>query len=1416
MYENTGIAVRKQSEWVYENLRNPHSEQDGKKVYSYDTSGGIQSAGNEFNVSTLMWEQTPTSCVTGYSHCKDVVSPIGRVLEQDYCTCAPNDLLITQIDDPMGNYYQLGYGDAPPGPGQDTDLMGITHNGQLGLVPGWNFTYDTTNGNPNLVHDLRTISDPDLNTTGVTYDSLGRVSFESSATGENTLYAYANACQLCNSAPNTTQNTTITYPDGSVDFDRFQNDVLAESDIGSGSTSSVRWLYAPNNSDTAPAVATTDPAGNVTTTATDVFGNVTSVTEPNGKVAYTAYYPGTSLPGSDFICWTAPPTAPISPPPDCLHPAPGYTLYNYDTFGDLISKQDPLFNTTNYGYNTTNGELCWMANPGVPIIGATCSSPPSGSTVYGYDAYGNLTSQTDGAGHKTTWTYDLDSDLLTEVSPIGNEASPPIGGITAYTTTYTYYSAGQLESVKAPYIAFLFGVEFSTTSYTYDAVGNLLTRTDPDGYVTTTTYDADNRICWTAPGSYSSPGCGSPAGSGAPPSGATTYHYVANTANPATVTDGDGHVAQYFYYNPAYPGDVTRLVDGSGNQSSYVYDNDGNLCLSVPGLNVYQSGSNPDGTVPTCTWQGGATLNVYDALGQVTQSENPNGASTYTTYGDARFPTRPTQRMTPISTTSYVYDAVGHLLKQSTPNGATSYAYTNLGQVCDRIPSSTIPSVCPILPTTVGESELSYDGTTGNPSAIFDDTPSGISQTLYQFDANGEMLSISESDTVVNPNHSAEVDYYYDSGGQVICMAYPTKIIVNAHSKADCTLPAKGSNTIVDYGYDADSHMTVAVDWLGNQTSFNYTPPSSYQATPALANITYPASTGESINYTYDPSGFLTREAYAGPATGSTSTSWTPNGDDLRATQDSQTFGYNAQNQVTTGAGDSYLYNAAGAMTQDTPAGFGAIGLTPNTTTDELTQTTNGSTTTNFGYDAVGNRCNQRTTGTASCAPPSSSSTTYAWNSFGQLCWSGTGVTSDSCSTTPSGVTSYAYAGTGLRSSSKTGGSTQRYVWDEAGDTANPTLLMDGSNAYIYGPENFGGATAPIEQITMSGNSVNFVASDPTGVRTVFNSAGALQSSKSYNSFGKVTTGGSGTTTPFGFEGGYTDPSGLIYLLARYYDPSTNQFISVDPAVAVTDQPYAFSGDDPINLSDPTGLCWVCAVFHRVVHAVTKKARAFVHVVSKVVHTAAHFVRRHWKAIAVTVVVIVAVAVVSVGTGGLADAAIATSAAAEATGSAAAAAGVAASTGGGAIALATSTAADTAAEEAAVQEVAQVASDAVSQANGEAESALQDEAATNLDQLAKSGTNPLGGQGATKAGSSLEEHAGELGMAQPTGNAAAKAAAGQNLLEDILTDPATATSPILGGNFAGGTYFINGEGIGAAFDPGGTFQYFGYFGSFGG
>ncbi|TFC07127.1 hypothetical protein E3O46_13490 [Cryobacterium glucosi] len=45
-----------------------------------------------------------------------------------------------------------------------------------------------------------------------------------------------------------------------------------------------------------------------------------------------------------------------------------------------------------------------------------------------------------------------------------------------------------------------------------------------------------------------------------------------------------------------------------------------------------------------------------------------------------------------------------------------------------------------------------------------------------------------------------------------------------------------------------------------------------------------------------------------------------------------------------------------------------------------------------------------------------------------------------------------------------------------------------------------------------------------------------------------------------------------MYLRARDYDPATGQFLTVDPALSITHQPYAYASNNPLLATDPYGL----------------------------------------------------------------------------------------------------------------------------------------------------------------------------------------------------------------------------------------------------
>ncbi|MGV8857602.1 RHS repeat-associated core domain-containing protein [Rhodoglobus sp.] len=81
-----------------------------------------------------------------------------------------------------------------------------------------------------------------------------------------------------------------------------------------------------------------------------------------------------------------------------------------------------------------------------------------------------------------------------------------------------------------------------------------------------------------------------------------------------------------------------------------------------------------------------------------------------------------------------------------------------------------------------------------------------------------------------------------------------------------------------------------------------------------------------------------------------------------------------------------------------------------------------------------------------------------------------------------------------------------------------------------------------------------------------------VTSTNAYDPFGKRTHTGT-KDSAFGFSGNLTDvDTGLIYMRARDYDPRTGQFLTVDPALYFTGDPYAYVSNNPLLRIDPTGL----------------------------------------------------------------------------------------------------------------------------------------------------------------------------------------------------------------------------------------------------
>ena len=87
-----------------------------------------------------------------------------------------------------------------------------------------------------------------------------------------------------------------------------------------------------------------------------------------------------------------------------------------------------------------------------------------------------------------------------------------------------------------------------------------------------------------------------------------------------------------------------------------------------------------------------------------------------------------------------------------------------------------------------------------------------------------------------------------------------------------------------------------------------------------------------------------------------------------------------------------------------------------------------------------------------------------------------------------------------------------------------------------------------------SGGAEHYYRHDRLGsVTDVIGNLGTSEATYTYEPYGARRTTAGTLTNLMGFAGQYTDPGGLQYLRARYYDTTTGRFLTTDPvAPAIT------------------------------------------------------------------------------------------------------------------------------------------------------------------------------------------------------------------------------------------------------------------------
>ena len=107
---------------------------------------------------------------------------------------------------------------------------------------------------------------------------------------------------------------------------------------------------------------------------------------------------------------------------------------------------------------------------------------------------------------------------------------------------------------------------------------------------------------------------------------------------------------------------------------------------------------------------------------------------------------------------------------------------------------------------------------------------------------------------------------------------------------------------------------------------------------------------------------------------------------------------------------------------------------------------------------------------------------------------------------------------------------------------------------------------------TSATGSENFVTDGLGSTVALTDAAGAVQTSYTYEAYGKATKSGTATTNSQTYTGREDDGTGLYYYRARYYNPTISRFVSEDPiGLAGGINSYAYVKGNPVSFIDPKG-----------------------------------------------------------------------------------------------------------------------------------------------------------------------------------------------------------------------------------------------------
>ncbi|KEQ25446.1 RHS repeat-associated core domain-containing protein [Paenibacillus tyrfis] len=213
----------------------------------------------------------------------------------------------------------------------------------------------------------------------------------------------------------------------------------------------------------------------------------------------------------------------------------------------------------------------------------------------------------------------------------------------------------------------------------------------------------------------------------------------------------------------------------------------------------------------------------------------------------------------------------------------------------------------------------------------------------------------------------------------------------------------------------------------------------------------------------------------------------------------------------------------------------------------------------NYTYDNKGNRLTMETV--SSIALPENDQS-YTYNAMNQL---------KTFNNNSGKQATYSYYGDGLRATKTVNGNFTRYVY------LNGKVIEELDGNGNVKARNIWGNELLWRQDNTTAKSGYYFYNGHGDVVAIKDAAGNIINTYNYDIWGNVLSKTEGMNNPYRYTGEpQDDESGLIYLRARYYDPTVGRFMSQDTYEGKLDNPlslnlYTYVLNNPLRYKDSTG-----------------------------------------------------------------------------------------------------------------------------------------------------------------------------------------------------------------------------------------------------